>query len=87
MPVYLKPYWNGREQLSVDSGVILKGQRIVVPFVLRQQILTDLHNSHQGIARTQSRARQTAYWPKLTVDIDVVARTVENTKPLNHLSR
>ena len=74
LPVYLKPYWNGREQLSVDSGVVLKGQRIVVPSVLRQQVLTDLHKSHQGIARTKSRARQIVYWPKLTVDIERTVR-------------
>ena len=74
LPVYLKPSWNGREQLSVDSGVVLKGQWIVVPSVLRQQVLTDLHKSHQGIARTKSRARQIVYWPKLTVDIECTVR-------------
>ena len=71
----LLPYWNIRTHLSVDNGLILKGQRVVVPAALRAQVLTDLHAAHQGITRTKSRARQVVYWPNITKDIEAVVRS------------
>ena len=47
----MNPFWNGREHLTVDNGVVLKGQRIVVPASIRQSMLPDLHASHHGIVR------------------------------------
>ena len=70
LPACLVPYWNGREYLSVDSGIVLKGPRIVVPEALRARVLQDLHKSHQGLVHTKRRACQVVYWPKLTADIN-----------------
>ena len=65
----LRPYWSIRAHLSTDSGVVLKGQRIVVPRALRRRALTDLHAAHQGLTRTKARARQVFYWPNMANDI------------------
>ena len=70
----LKAYCNGHKQVSVNFCVVLKGQRIIVPSALRQQVLTNLHKLHQGIARTKGHARQIVYWLKLTVDIERIVR-------------
>ena len=61
LPACLVPYWNGREHLSVDSDIVLKGPRIVVPEALRARVLQDLHKSHQGLVRTKRQARQVVY--------------------------
>ena len=45
-PKDLRPYWNGRQQLSIDSGVTLKGHRIIVPQAMRQSVLQELHKAH-----------------------------------------
>ena len=70
----LRPYWNGRQQLSIDSSVALKGHRIIVPQAMRQSVLQDLHKAHQGMTRTKNRARQVVYWPGLTKDIEEMIR-------------
>ncbi|XP_065190961.1 uncharacterized protein K02A2.6-like [Sycon ciliatum] len=70
----LQPFWNGREHLSVDQGIVMKGQRILVPLAMRQRVLANLHASHQGLVRTKARARQLVYWPGLTADIDTLVR-------------
>ena len=44
----LRPYWNVRDCLTVQDGVIYKGGQVVVPSELRGQILQRLHVSHQG---------------------------------------
>eukprot|EP00117_Sycon_ciliatum_P031337 scpid17782/ scgid3606/ Retrotransposable element Tf2 155 kDa protein type 1 len=75
LPAPLRAYWNGREHLSVDHGIVLKGNRIVVPESLRAQVLHNLHASHQGLVRTKSRARQLVYWSGITKDIDTLVRS------------
>ncbi|XP_043209539.1 uncharacterized protein LOC122374691 [Amphibalanus amphitrite] len=61
----LQPYWGCRERLTVDNGLILCGQRLVIPQQLRRVTLERLHSSHQGIERTKRRARQVVYWPQI----------------------
>ncbi|XP_065195262.1 uncharacterized protein K02A2.6-like [Sycon ciliatum] len=77
LPRHLQPYWNGREHLSVDSAVVLKGNRIVVPAALRASVLHDLHAAHQGIDRTKRRARQLVYWPGLNSELDRLVRACQ----------
>ena len=66
----LRPYWNGQQLPSIDSGVELKGHRIIVPQAMRQSVLRDLHKAHQGMTRTKNRARRVIYWPGLTKDFE-----------------
>ncbi|XP_065182117.1 uncharacterized protein K02A2.6-like [Sycon ciliatum] len=74
MPPALAPYWNGREHLTLDNGIVLRGSRLVVPKSLQCRVLTDLHSSHQGLERTKRRARQVVYWPRMSDDITAVIR-------------
>lgn len=64
------PYFAIRNELSEWQGLVIFGcRRIVVPLCLRKEVLKRLHASHQGIDRTQRRARETVYWPGITSDI------------------
>ena len=65
----LRPYWGLRDRLAVDDGLVVCGQRLVMPRSLRRVTLERLHASHQGIERTKRRARQVVYWPHLDQDI------------------
>ena len=80
VPPSLLAYWNGREHLSLDSGVVMKGDRIVVPEFLRETVLADLHAAHQGLARTKSRARQIVFWPGITAAIEALVRSCPSCK-------
>ena len=66
---HLRPYWAVRDRLAVDDGLLLCGQRLVIPHSLRRDTLRRLHASHQGIERTKRRARQAVYWPSMDQDI------------------
>ena len=66
----IRPYYQMRHELSELEGlVILQSRKIVIPAALRKEILKRLHASHQGVDRTQRRARETVYWPGITSDI------------------
>ena len=54
----------------MDDGLIVHGCRLLIPTIMRSQILSDLHDSHQGSVCTKQRARLTVYWPGIDNDID-----------------
>ena len=43
------PYYNVRNELTVQNGVIIRGERVVVPKSLRRDMLQCIHTSHLGI--------------------------------------
>lgn len=59
----LKAYSGIRKELSVFEGVILRRNRIVVPQLLRKQILKIVHEVHQGILKTKQFLRARFFWP------------------------
>ena len=62
-------FWNYRDELSVAHGLIVKGQKIVVPSSLRGEMVEKLHEGYLGINKTIARAREVLFWPGMTVDL------------------
>ena len=73
LPAALRPYWDVRDRLSLDDGLILCGCRLIVPRALRQQVLQDLLLMHQGATKMRERAKLSFYWPRLDADIEAAA--------------
>jgi transposase InsO family protein len=69
-PIEVRSYWDSRDQLSVNDGVIYKGLRIVVPPSLREHTLRLIHSSHLGIVKCKQRAREAVFWPGMNSDIE-----------------
>ena len=67
-------FYQVRDHLSIDDGIVLHGSRIVIPKALRREMLQRLHSGHQGIERTLRRARQSVFWPGLTSDVTNTVR-------------
>jgi hypothetical protein len=53
----LQPYFERRNHLTIEQGIILWGIRVVVPEVLRKRILEEIHEEHLGICRMKAIAR------------------------------
>ena len=68
-PRMARHYWDFRDELSIDEGLLLKGQRIVIPACLREEYLQRLHHGHLSATKVQQNARQHLYWPGLDADI------------------
>ena len=69
-PEILHPYWNYRECISLENGLLFKDDRLIVPEAERCQILELLHYGHYGIKRTQDRAKESVFWPDISRDIE-----------------
>ncbi|XP_018366780.1 PREDICTED: uncharacterized protein K02A2.6-like [Trachymyrmex cornetzi] len=59
----IKPYWGIRDELTEINGLILKGNQIVIPKALRQEMLNRLHYVHLGLEKTMLKAKEYVYWP------------------------
>ena len=70
-----KPYATFVEDLTVVDGVLLNGQRIVIPTKMRQEMRSIVQEGHLGIEKCKRRAREVMYWPNMNNDVcDFVCR-------------
>ena len=65
----LHEFWPHKEMLSIESGLITCGNRIIVPEEMRPEMLQYIHEGHQGKERCLLRARNAVFWPKMTYNI------------------
>jgi hypothetical protein len=63
MPADVECYWNIRDELHIAEGIIYVGERILVPFKMRKNMLDLIHESHMGTEKCKARARTVLYWP------------------------
>lgn len=62
-------FWNFRDELACFDGIIMKGQKLVIPKALRSSILDIVHVGHMGVEKTLNRARDIIFWPRISSDI------------------
>lgn len=66
VPPEIAPYFQIRDELTVQHGIIFRGERCIVPRALRHDIMGRIHRSHIGMEGCLRRARESIYWPGMT---------------------
>ena len=49
VPESVQPYFDVRDSLTIQDELLFKGQLLVVPTVMRKQIMEEIHATHIGI--------------------------------------
>ena len=70
IPVSLHPYWNFRDELTIESGILMKNSKVLIPETLKQKYLRQIHQGHQRIKACRSRAREFVFWININEDIN-----------------
>ncbi|KAK7090822.1 hypothetical protein V1264_010573 [Littorina saxatilis] len=70
VPVKLQDYFPFREEISLQNGLLFKGERIVVPENMRTKVMSLIHISHTGLQGCLRRAREVVYWPGMNKDME-----------------
>ena len=65
----LQPYWNYRDELTIEDGILMKGQKIIIPTSLKQQYIDKIHTGHTGIGSCLKKAREFVFWVNYSKDI------------------
>lgn len=61
----VKQYKLFEAELWVHEGLLLRGNKIVIPSKLRPQILDAAHEGHPGVVAMKGRLRTKVWWPKI----------------------
>ena len=77
IPEGVAEYWRHRHSLHIVDGVVMMGERIVIPPSLRHEVLVHLHGAHQGVSQMTGRAQTSFFWPGINTDI---AKTRDNCR-------
>ena len=69
VPESMLQYFNCREELSITDGVIMRGERVVIPSKMRKEMKKRVHTGHMGINSCLRLAKDVMFWPRMTSDI------------------
>ena len=73
----VRPYYGVAQEMSVVDGLLLRGNRLIIPQSLRQDILGKIHAGHMGIVKCRERARQGVWWPGLSKQLEQLVKSCE----------
>ena len=69
VPHVIHPYISHRNILTVEDGLILWGEALIIPLSEREKIIQAICEGHMGISKCQNRARHCEYLPGINSDI------------------
>ena len=76
-----KQYFPYKAELTVQNGLLLKGQRLVIPTSMQKCMLGKIHEGHQGIVKCRKRAQESIWWPGLSKQLqDLVEQCTQCIK-------
>lgn len=69
------PFFQRREEISVDQEVLLWGMRVIIPQKLQERMLNEIHMEHLGIVRMKALARSYFWFPGIDSSIEAVCKS------------
>ena len=72
VPIKIRHFWNYRDELCEVEGLLMKGDKIIIPQTLQKDMLKAIHAGHFGMEKCKLRARELLFWPGMNKDIERV---------------
>ena len=70
----LQPYFNRRNELTIEENCLLKGMQVIVPPDLQQTMVKLLHETHSGVVKMKALARSYVWWPEIDKTLEQVTK-------------
>ena len=66
VPRIARHFWGARDEVTIEEGILLKGDCICIPLELYDRPLNELHNVHLGTEKnaTQSKSHNILAWDR-----------------------
>ena len=80
----IKPYYNKRNELTIEDGFILWGLRVIVPEQLRKKVLKELHQNHPVISQMKSRSRIHIWFPNVDHEIENIVKSCQSCEKVSN---
>ena len=62
VPDNLKDYWNYRDKLTMENGILLKNHKFTVPKNLQSVYIDKIYAGHLGINKSLQKAHEYLFW-------------------------
>ncbi|CAM1332833.1 Uncharacterised protein r2_g4209 [Pycnogonum litorale] len=73
--VSLMPFFQFASEYSIQEGLLMKNQRILIPTSMRLEVLDRPHDGHLGIVKCRERAKISVWWPGLSKELEGVIKS------------
>lgn len=64
-----KLYFDFQDELSVQDGILFRGERAIIPKAICLDMMQRIHSSHLGIGGCLRRAKENVFWPGMQSEI------------------
>lgn len=71
----LRSYKIFENELGFFENILLRGNRIVIPYRLRKNVLDAAHEGHPGIVAMKGRLRSKVWWPRIDKDAENLVKS------------
>ena len=79
-----KPYYHERGMLSELNGILRRGNQIIIPRNMRDNMIQKIHQGHQGLTKCRQRYNNAIWWPGIGNDVRELVQSCQhcNINPL-----
>lgn len=74
MSVDIQPFVKICDELSVEDDLVIRLEKVIPPYDLRDKLLSDAHEGYLGATLTKCRVREYFWWPQMDRDIDTMVQ-------------
>ncbi|XP_053389029.1 uncharacterized protein K02A2.6-like [Mercenaria mercenaria] len=82
-----KLYWKFQGEITVNNGLLMRNDRLIIPSELKTDILARLHEAHQGINKCRSRAKESVWWLGISKDIENLVKGCDTCAKMQNEKR
>lgn len=75
LPGALKLYYPASTEISIQSGLLMRGSGIIIPASMRLTILDKIYTGHHGISKCREQVRQSVWWPGLAKQLEELIKS------------
>lgn len=87
VPAAVREFFPIRNELSEHSGLVTRGTRMVIPHILRADILDRIHDGHQGLSKCRERANTSVWWPGISSELKQKVESCQLCHEMKHTQR
>ena len=77
-------HFSDKLEITIESGCLMWGIKVIVPNKLQGRVLEELHISHTGIVRMKALSRSRIWWPEVEKQIEEMAQKYESCQCLRN---
>ncbi|XP_053373930.1 uncharacterized protein K02A2.6-like [Mercenaria mercenaria] len=74
-------------EITVNNGLLMRNDRLIIPSELKTDILARLHEAHQGINKCRSRAKESVWWLGISKDIENLVKGCDTCAKMQNEKR